>query len=100
MERGYKRVTLGDIASALDVKIASLYYHAPGGKQDLYSQVVERDLRKHQEGLARAIRDSGESLEMKLRAITDWMFSAFQMRSSHTLEKRKTLRFCTSSFPR
>lgn len=42
--QGYRAVSVHDIAAALGMKAASLYYHAPGGKEGLYLEVVERRL--------------------------------------------------------
>lgn len=41
--RGYTAVTLKDIAKALGIKQASLYYHFPLGKEDLYVEVMLLD---------------------------------------------------------
>jgi AcrR family transcriptional regulator len=60
MERGYKAVTLRDIAESLGIKHASLYYHAPGGKEQLYIEVTERNLRTHQAGLTEAMAAAGD----------------------------------------
>jgi AcrR family transcriptional regulator len=55
MERGYKAVTLRDIAEAVGIKHASIYHHAPGGKQQLFLEVTERNLAAHQAGLNAAL---------------------------------------------
>jgi AcrR family transcriptional regulator len=44
--RGYAAVTLKDIAKQLDIKQASLYYHVPGGKEDLFVEVMLRHLER------------------------------------------------------
>ncbi|NDJ52513.1 MAG: helix-turn-helix transcriptional regulator, partial [Chloroflexi bacterium] len=49
--RGYKDVRLQDIAKELGIKTASLYYHAPGGKEELFVEVIERGLARHHQGL-------------------------------------------------
>ncbi len=72
-ERGYKAVTLRDIAQELGIRQASLYYHFPGGKEELYVTVTERGLRAHAEGLNQAIRDAGPHLEAQLRAVLRWL---------------------------
>lgn len=72
-ERGYKAVTLRDIAQELGIRQASLYYHFPGGKEELYVTVVERGLRAHAEGLHQAIRDAGPHLETQLRSVLTWL---------------------------
>ncbi|MCS7051222.1 MAG: TetR/AcrR family transcriptional regulator [Thermomicrobium sp.] len=72
-ERGYKAVTLRDIAQELGIRQASLYYHFPGGKEELYVTVTERGLQAHREGLQQAIAEAGESLEAGLRAVLLWL---------------------------
>ncbi|GBD19133.1 putative HTH-type transcriptional regulator YxaF [bacterium HR27] len=72
-ERGYKAVTLRDIAQELGIRQASLYYHFPGGKEELYVTVTERGLQAHREGLEQAIAGAGDSLEASLRAILNWL---------------------------
>jgi len=72
-ERGYKAVTLRDIAQELGIRQASLYYHFPGGKEELYVTVTERNLRAHRDGLEQAIASAGASLESSLRAILQWL---------------------------
>jgi len=74
-ERGYKAVTLRDIAQELGIRQASLYYHFPGGKEELYVTVTERGLQAHREGLEQAIAGAGESLEAGLRAVLQWLAS-------------------------
>ena len=75
MERGYAAVTLRDIAGALDIKQASLYYHAPGGKEELFVIVVERALDRHQAGLEAAIAEAGPELRAQLTAAAEWLLS-------------------------
>jgi AcrR family transcriptional regulator len=75
MERGYAAVTLRDIAGALDIKQASLYYHAPGGKEELFVVVVERALDRHQAGLEAAIAEAGPELRAQLTGAADWLLS-------------------------
>ncbi len=72
-ERGYKAVTLRDIAQELGIRQASLYYHFPGGKEELYVTVTERGLQAHREGLEQAIAGAGASLEAGLRAVLQWL---------------------------
>jgi len=74
-ERGYKAVTLRDIAQELGIRQASLYYHFPGGKEELYVTVTERGLQAHREGLEQAITAAGASLEEGLRAVLLWLAS-------------------------
>lgn len=75
MERGYKGVTLADVAGAAGMRTASLYYHVPGGKQDLFVEVVERSLGRHRLGLDAAIRHTGGGWTDQLQAAAVWLFS-------------------------
>lgn len=74
-ERGYKAVTMRDIADELDIRQASLYYHAPGGKEELYAKVIERSMERHQAGLQEAIDGAKEEIESQLRAAAGWLLS-------------------------
>jgi len=75
MERGYTAVTLRDIAQALNIKQASLYYHVAGGKEALFVEVLERNLARHRAGLQAALTAAGDSLRGKLMAVAQWLFS-------------------------
>ncbi len=74
-EHGYAAVTLRDIAEALGIRQASLYYHAPGGKEELFVQVTERGLERHRRGLESAIVQAGDELREQLRAAARWLLS-------------------------
>lgn len=74
-QRGYAAVTLRDIAAALGIKQASLYYHAPGGKEELFVQVTERGLERHRVGLHAAIQQANPTLSAQLRAASRWLLS-------------------------
>ena len=73
MERGYASVTMRDIADALSVRQAALYYHAPKGKEQLYREVVARNMTRQREGLEKAIASAPAQLEAQLAAIADWL---------------------------
>ena len=73
MERGYASVTMRDIADALSVRQAALYYHAPKGKEQLYREVVARNMTRQREGLESAIASAPMGLEAQLAAIADWL---------------------------
>ena len=73
MERGYASVTMRDIADALGVKQAALYYHAPNGKEQLYREVLTRNMTRQREGLEKAIANATPDLEAQLSAIADWL---------------------------
>lgn len=74
-ERGYTAVTLRDIAAAVGIRHASLYHHAPGGKEELFVEVTERNLRRHQAGLEQAIGQAAPEVRARLHAAADWLLS-------------------------
>ncbi|NJM41317.1 MAG: TetR/AcrR family transcriptional regulator [Anaerolineae bacterium] len=73
--RGYKAITLRDIATAVGLNHASLYHHVPGGKEALYIEVMERTFRKHQAHLEEALAQAGPDLRAQLKAASRWMLS-------------------------
>jgi len=75
MEKGYKAVRLRDIADALGMKQASLYYHVPGGKEALFIEVAERTMQRHSAGLEQAAQAAEPHLEAQLGAIARWLLS-------------------------
>lgn len=79
MERGYAAVTLRDISETLGIKQASLYYHFPKGKEEMFVNVAERSFGRHRNGLEEAIHSAGSDLREQLRAIARWLFSQAPM---------------------
>jgi AcrR family transcriptional regulator len=73
--KGFDSVTLRDVAVPIGLRHASLYYHFPGGKEELFAEVMERNIRRHGEGLATAIGSAGASLRARLRAAAAWFLS-------------------------
>lgn len=73
--RGYAAVTLKDIAKDLGIRQASLYYHVPGGKEDLFVEVMLRYLERHQQALERVIEDGSPELEACLTRAATWMLT-------------------------
>ncbi len=78
MERGYNAIALRDIADALGIKQASLYYHFPQGKEELYVAVAERAFARHYAGMAAALKGH-DGLEAKLNAVAAWFGSQPRM---------------------
>ncbi|MCB0036926.1 MAG: TetR/AcrR family transcriptional regulator [Anaerolineales bacterium] len=74
-EQGYNSVSMRDIADALGMRQASLYYHVPDGKEQLFVEVTQRGLERHQRGLTAAITQSAENIEAQLQAAARWVFS-------------------------
>lgn len=73
--KGYASVTLRDIAAEVGIRHASLYHHAPDGKEQLYVEVTERNLERHYAGLTAAITDAAPEARARLRAAADWLLS-------------------------
>jgi AcrR family transcriptional regulator len=75
-ERGYQAVSLRDIGERLGITHASLYHHVPGGKEDLFVQVVEAACARHGTGLSAAIDSAPpDDLRAQLTAAGDWLLS-------------------------
>lgn len=74
-ERGYKAVMLTEIAAAVGVRHPSLYHHFPQGKEQLYTEVMERNLKLHQRGLERSIADAQPDVRSQLCAAAEWFLS-------------------------
>lgn len=72
MARGYSAITLRDIAEALHMKQASLYYHFPEGKEQLFIAVATRMFARHQAGMQAAIDSTGGDLRAQLEALAAW----------------------------
>lgn len=72
MQQGYSSITLRDIAGALGIRQASLYYHFPKGKEQIYVTMAERLFERHRVGLEGAIAASGDAIAPQLTAAADW----------------------------
>lgn len=75
MTRGYKAVRLRDIADAVGMRHASLYYYVPKGKEQLFIAVIERSMARHQREMARLISAAPEDITAQAYAISDWLVS-------------------------
>jgi AcrR family transcriptional regulator len=73
--KGYDSVTLRDIVSLLGLSHPALYYHFPGGKEELFAEVMERTIRRHGAGLEASMGASDGSLRGRLRAAASWLLS-------------------------
>ncbi len=74
-EKGYKAVTLRDIALAVGIRHASLYHHVPGGKEELFVEVTERNLKRHADGLQQALASAEVNVRAQLQAVAQWLLS-------------------------
>lgn len=79
MARGYAAVTLRDIAAAVGIKHTSLYHHVPGGKEELFVEVVERSLDRHRRGIRDTVAAAPRSLRPRLHAVAEWFLSQSPM---------------------
>lgn len=74
-QRGFAAVTLRDIAAEVGIRHASLYHHAPGGKEELYVEVTERNFARHRQGILAAIAGASTDVRVCLYAIAGWLVS-------------------------
>lgn len=72
-KRGYAAVRLRDIAGAVGMHHASLYYYAPKGKVQLYIEVMERTLQRHRTGMESTIVEAGDDFRAQLHAVARWL---------------------------
>jgi len=73
-ERGYAAVTVKDIAKRAGIHHASLYHHAPGGKQALFIETMEANFNRHRAAMMDAL-DRGETLQDQLHRVAAWLLS-------------------------
>ncbi len=73
MERGLKSVRLAEVVEKLGIKHSAIYYYAPGGKTELYVQVIERSLNRHRQGIERVLSKAEDSAEAKINAVAQWL---------------------------
>lgn len=74
-QKGYVSVTLRDIAAEIGIRHTSLYHHAPGGKEELFIEVMERNLQHHRLGLEQAVAHAEPTVQAQLHAIADWLLT-------------------------
>lgn len=102
--RGYNTVTMRDIANAVGIRQASLYYHFPS-KEQLFVAVNERVFERHRLGLQQAIAQNEDDLRSQLHAIGTWFLSQPSIHflsMVHTdmplLDEENTARLSASSY--
>ncbi|MUH01137.1 TetR family transcriptional regulator [Scytonema sp. UIC 10036] len=71
--RGYTAVTLKHIAEHLGMKQASLYYHFPQGKEELYVEVMLRHLEQRRVRFKQLLAEAPPTLEGRLQHIGTWL---------------------------
>lgn len=75
VELGYRSVRLKNVAGHVGMRQASLYYHFPGGKRELYVAVMRRSFRRKREGLTAEINAVGPHWREKLESAAAWLLS-------------------------
>jgi AcrR family transcriptional regulator len=85
---GYLGVSLEEVAREVGVSKPALYYHFPGGKEELFVAIARRALEHHREGLERALaaHDAGAD---KLRAVARWLMS--ESSQEHPMDELRDL---------
>ena len=73
--KGYASVTLRDIAAEVGIRHTSLYHHVPGGKEELFIEVTEREFERHRQGLTRSLDAAHPEIQAQLYAVADWLLS-------------------------
>lgn len=63
LARGYKGVSMKDIADAVHVKAAALYYHFPEGKEELFAEMVRQVLSEATEQMLQALAEASDFRE-------------------------------------
>jgi AcrR family transcriptional regulator len=84
--RGYAAVTLKDIAEQLGIKQASLYYHVPGGKEDLFVEVMLRHLERRFQMLEQIIATGSPALEDCLIRVGMWLICQSPLNASRIIQ--------------
>jgi AcrR family transcriptional regulator len=84
--RGYAAVTLKDISEQLGIKQASLYYHVPGGKEDLFVEVMLRHLERRFQVLEQIIAAGSPGLEDCLMRVGMWLICQSPLNASRIIQ--------------
>jgi AcrR family transcriptional regulator len=74
-QKGYNAVTVRDIAAEVGIHHTSLYHHIPGGKEELFVEVMVLNLQRHHTGLVDVIAHSAPHVRAQLHAASDWLLS-------------------------
>lgn len=75
LHQGYGGVSLRDLGKELGIKPASLYYHFPGGKDELFVEVMQRMMERTRQGLQQAIGSAPADVRSQLRAAAGYLAS-------------------------
>lgn len=76
--KGYKSVRLREVAQVVGLKHTAIYYYA-ASKEDLYVQVMERNFKRHQQGMEAAIAKADNDIRSQMKAVANWLISQTPM---------------------
>lgn len=68
---GYKATSLQEVADSMQMKPASLYYHFPGGKEEIYFDVLLNHLNQYRKQVY-AMKNDCPDLETFLKSFAHW----------------------------
>lgn len=74
LARGYKGVSMKEVAEEVQVTSAALYYHFPGGKQDLFFSIVQMMLEDWTRGALLATAQA-QGLQERLGRLTRYLLT-------------------------
>jgi AcrR family transcriptional regulator len=72
-QEGFTAVTMRDIANSAGIRQASLYYHAPQGKEQLFVETMKRTLLRYRIELENVITQANPTIENQLVAAAYWL---------------------------
>jgi AcrR family transcriptional regulator len=74
LARGYKGVSMKEVADVVQVTPAALYYHFPQGKEDLFMSVIQAMFEEWSAGISRAIAPA-HSIRERLNLLTSYLLT-------------------------
>jgi len=74
LSKGYKGVSMKEVAEEVQVTSAALYYHFPGGKQDLFFNIIQIMLEDWTQGAILATEQS-QGLQEELINLTQYLLT-------------------------
>ena len=74
LSKGYKGVSMKEVAEEVQVTSAALYYHFPGGKQDLFFNIIKKMLEDWTQGAILATEQS-QGLKEELISLTQYLLT-------------------------
>ncbi len=70
-DKGFKAASLQELADTLNIKSASLYYHFPGGKEEIYVAVLKNRLDQYRLMIEK-ISHNNSNIEKFIREFSLW----------------------------